>query len=121
MTSGAWSCRSCGNPTEIRRSPMSGPGGHRGHQAHARNRARELPYDRCVLIGREAECSAIRALVDAAREGCGGALVMRGEPGVGKSALLRDAESHASDLRVARAVGVEAESEIAFAAVDQAL
>jgi len=74
-----------------------------------------------VLIGRKAERSAIRELVDAARGGRGGALVIRGEPGVGKSALLRDAESQAEDLQVARAVGVEAESEIAFAAVDQAL
>jgi DNA-binding CsgD family transcriptional regulator len=75
----------------------------------------------CVLIGREAERSALRELVDAAREGRGGALLIRGEPGVGKTALLRYAESHAPDLRVARAVGVEAESEIAFAAVDQAV
>jgi DNA-binding CsgD family transcriptional regulator/tetratricopeptide (TPR) repeat protein len=74
-----------------------------------------------VLIGREAERSAMRELVDAARDGCGGALVIRGEPGVGKSALLRDAELQAEGLQVARAVGVEAESEIAFAAVDQAL
>ncbi len=46
-------------------------------------------------------------------------LVVRGEPGVGKTALLEDAIERASDLRVARAVGVESEMELAFAALHQ--
>lgn len=74
-----------------------------------------------MLVGREAERAALRALVDDARAGRGGALVVRGEAGIGKSALLADAEAYGADFRVVRIVGVEAESMIAFAALDQAI
>ena len=74
-----------------------------------------------MLIGRDSEVRAIALLLDDARSGRGGALVLRGEMGIGKSALLADAAARAGAIRVARAVAVEAESEIAFAALDQAL
>jgi DNA-binding CsgD family transcriptional regulator len=74
-----------------------------------------------MLIGRDSEVRAIAQLLDDARAGRGGALVLRGEMGIGKSALLADAAARADAMRVTRAVGVEAESEIAFAGLDQAL
>ncbi len=58
-------------------------------------------------------------LLGAVRRGRSGALVVRGEPGVGKTALLEYAIDAASDLRVLRAVGVESEMELPFAALHQ--
>jgi DNA-binding CsgD family transcriptional regulator len=78
-------------------------------------------YDREVLFGREAESAAVEGLLAQAALSRSGALVVRGEPGVGKSALLHDAIEHASGMRVLRAGGVEAESELAFAALQQLL
>jgi DNA-binding CsgD family transcriptional regulator len=72
-----------------------------------------------MLLGRASECVAIDGLLEAVRAGRSDALVVRGEPGVGKSALLEYAIDAASDLRVVRAVGVESEMELAFAALHQ--
>lgn len=72
-----------------------------------------------MLFGREAECAAVDGLITAARSARSGALVVRGEPGVGKSALLEHAVAQATDIRVLRSHGVEAESELAFAALHQ--
>ncbi|SCG65555.1 AAA family ATPase [Micromonospora inositola] len=74
-----------------------------------------------MLAGREPERAAIAALLDAARTGSGGALVVRGVAGVGKSTLLADALAAASDLRVLRTSGVESESPLAFAALQRLL
>ncbi|MFI6058502.1 AAA family ATPase [Streptomyces sp. NPDC051286] len=74
-----------------------------------------------MLAGRNPERAAIAALLDAARAGSGGALVVRGVAGVGKSALLADAAATASDLRVLRTSGVESESPLAFAALQRLL
>jgi DNA-binding CsgD family transcriptional regulator len=74
-----------------------------------------------VLFGRDAERSAIQVLVDGARASHGGALVLRGEAGAGKSALLDDAREHAQDIQVLFARGVESESELAFAGLHQLL
>ena len=69
------------------------------------------------LYGREDEQAAVDALLTAAREGRSGALVLRGEPGIGKTALL----GHAADtavgdgFRVIRATGVQYEAELPFA------
>ena len=85
----------------------------RSSQSH-RGRAN----DRRVLFGREAELAAVEGLI--ARAGSrSGTLVVRGEPGVGKSALLGHAIGHATGLRVLRAGGIEAESELAFAGLHQ--
>jgi DNA-binding CsgD family transcriptional regulator len=72
---------------------------------------------RVALRGRRDESAVLDELLEAARHGRSGALVVRGEPGVGKTALLEYAIDAASDLRVVRAVGVESEMELAFAAV----
>ncbi|WP_255371759.1 AAA family ATPase [Cellulosimicrobium sp. CUA-896] len=69
------------------------------------------------LLGRHDELARLRAVVDAARSGHGGALVVRGEPGVGKTALLAEAVGSGAGVRVAHADGFEAESSIAYAAL----
>ncbi len=71
------------------------------------------------LRGRRSECDVLGQLVNAARAGESRALVVRGEPGVGKTALLDYLAEHASGCRVARAVGVESEMELAYAGVHQ--
>jgi hypothetical protein len=68
-----------------------------------------------VFRGRRSECSTLDRLVEVVRAGESRALVVRGEPGVGKTALLEQAIASAFDFRVARAVGVESEMELAFA------
>jgi DNA-binding CsgD family transcriptional regulator len=72
-----------------------------------------------VLYGRDRERSEIWALLEAARSSRSGALVLRGEAGIGKSALLEDARDRASDMHVLSARGVESESELPFAALHQ--
>jgi DNA-binding CsgD family transcriptional regulator len=72
-----------------------------------------------MLLGRRSECAELVGLLDGVRAGRSGALVVRGETGVGKTALLRYVIESASDLTVARAVGVESEMELPFAALHQ--
>src|SRR5213080_262559 len=72
-----------------------------------------------MLVGRSAECGALDRLLEGGREGRSGALVLRGEPGVGKTALLGYTADQANGLRVLRATGIETESELAFAALHQ--
>src|SRR3954469_18228797 len=71
------------------------------------------------LIGRGDELRTLDRLLEAVRAGESRALVMRGEPGIGKTALLEYAVEAAAEFRVARAAGVEAEMELAFAALQQ--
>ena len=73
------------------------------------------------LFGRDAECAAIDRLLEDARAGAGGAVVIRGEAGIGKSALLDYARRHAAPMAVLFACGVEAESDLAFAGVHELL
>ena len=72
-----------------------------------------------MLLDRLPERAALGRLLDAARAGHSGVLVMRGEPGIGKTALLEYAIGSAAGLRVARVAGVESEMELAFAALQQ--
>jgi DNA-binding CsgD family transcriptional regulator len=71
------------------------------------------------LLGRRSECAALDQLVASVRAGPSRALVLRGESGVGKSALLEFLAGRASGCAVARATGVEAEMELAFAGLHQ--
>src|SRR6476661_5993784 len=71
------------------------------------------------LLGREREREALDRLLEAARSGHAGVLVVRGEPGVGKTALLEYAVEVGRDFRITRTSGVEAEMELPFAAVQQ--
>jgi DNA-binding CsgD family transcriptional regulator len=72
-----------------------------------------------MLSDRRAECAVFDGLLDGARTGRSGVLVVRGEAGIGKTALLEYALESVADLRVVRAVGVESEMELAFAALHQ--
>jgi DNA-binding CsgD family transcriptional regulator len=72
-----------------------------------------------MLLDRLPERAALSQLLDASRAGRSGVLVLRGEPGIGKSALLEYAVESAAGLRVARVAGVESEMELAFAALQQ--
>src|SRR5918992_2304522 len=72
-----------------------------------------------MLLGRRNERAVLDGLLEAVRAGRSGVLVVRGEAGVGKTALLENAIESASGLRVVRAVGVESEMELAFGALHQ--
>jgi DNA-binding CsgD family transcriptional regulator len=70
-----------------------------------------------TLLGRETELAALDELITRVRDGRGGALVLRGEAGVGKTALLDALAARAEGATVLQASGVESEGELAFAAV----
>jgi DNA-binding CsgD family transcriptional regulator/tetratricopeptide (TPR) repeat protein len=74
-----------------------------------------------MLHGRRAECDALERLLADARRSRSGVLVVRGEAGVGKSALLDHAAGRAEGMVVLRASGVESEAELPFAALHQLL
>ena len=71
------------------------------------------------LRGRRSECEALDRLVASALAGQSQVLVLRGEAGVGKTALLEYLVERASGCRIARAAGVESEMELAFAGLHQ--
>jgi DNA-binding CsgD family transcriptional regulator len=71
------------------------------------------------LLGRERQRMTLDRLLEAARDGHGGVLVVHGEPGVGKTALLEYAGEAAREFRVVQTVGVEAEMELPYAALQQ--
>jgi AAA ATPase domain len=71
------------------------------------------------LSGRERECALLDELVSSVRRGESCSLVLRGEAGIGKTALLEYLIEAASDLKVARATGVESEMELTFASLHQ--
>lgn len=72
-----------------------------------------------MLWGRGQECALLGELIADARAGRSRVLVVRGEPGIGKTALLENAADTAADFQVARAEGVELEMEMPFAALHQ--
>jgi DNA-binding CsgD family transcriptional regulator len=72
-----------------------------------------------TLSGRRAECEALNRLAESVRGGDSRALVLHGEAGVGKTALLEYLAGHASGCQVARASGVQSEMELPFAALHQ--
>ena len=74
-----------------------------------------------ALSGRRSERDVLDRFVDAVGAGESRALVLRGEPGVGKTALLEYAVERATALRVVRAAGVQSEMELAFAGLHQLL
>jgi DNA-binding CsgD family transcriptional regulator len=74
-----------------------------------------------MLRGRETEQAAIDSVLRRARDGHGGGLVLAGEPGIGKSALLADARQGAAGMRVLSAAGVEPEAELGYATLHRLL
>jgi predicted ATPase len=71
------------------------------------------------LVGRDREREALGRLLKATRGGDGGVLVVLGDPGVGKTALLDWTVDERRQFRVLRTVGVEGEMELPFAALQQ--
>ncbi|HET7190179.1 MAG TPA: LuxR family transcriptional regulator [Gemmatimonadaceae bacterium] len=76
-------------------------------------------HRRPVLHGRRMECEELDRLLASVQEGHSRVLVVRGEAGVGKTAMLSYLAERASDFRIVRATGVESEMELAFAGVHQ--
>jgi DNA-binding CsgD family transcriptional regulator len=74
-----------------------------------------------VFVGRATERQALERLLAGARLGTSGALVVAGEPGVGKTALVEGVLAAGVDARVLRATGLEAEQEVPFGALLQLL
>ncbi|WP_319458193.1 MULTISPECIES: ATP-binding protein [unclassified Mycobacterium] len=74
-----------------------------------------------MLYGRGRECAHVADLLAAARDGQSGALVLRGEAGIGKSALLAHAVGLADGMRVLQGTGIETESDLPFAGVHRLL
>src|SRR5919108_4137432 len=74
-----------------------------------------------MLVGRHVECAWLESLIDKTRAGGGDAVLLRGVPGAGKSALLDFAAARAEDLTVLRAGGIPGEAEVAFAGVLEVL
>ena len=72
-----------------------------------------------TLVGRDAECGAVDQLLQRVRDGASGSLVIRGEPGIGKSAILDYAAAAAAGFLVIQVTGIESEMEVAFAALQQ--
>src|SRR5258707_13926399 len=72
-----------------------------------------------VLVGRSEELGVLDALVEAVRRGESRVLVVRGEPGIGKSALIRDLTDAAVGVRGETAAGVESEMELPFDGLPQ--
>src|SRR5829696_7089898 len=74
-----------------------------------------------MIVGRAAERARLEALLAEARAGRSGALVIQGEPGIGKTALLEHAVACADDFTVLRAVGIHSEGKLAFSGLLQLL
>jgi hypothetical protein len=77
------------------------------------------PGGQPTLRGRADECALLDTLVEAIGRGEGRSLVVRGEAGIGKTALLEHLVRSASDLTVLRAGGVESEMELPYAGLHQ--
>jgi DNA-binding CsgD family transcriptional regulator len=74
-----------------------------------------------ILVGRTKEAGALEDVLSAVRDGLSGVLVLHGEFGVGKTALLDWAAGTAADMRVARVSGAESEMDLGFAGLHQLL
>src|SRR5690349_17532003 len=105
---GSWPLRPADRILEIR-SPRP--------QCHAAGMVARAPA--VQLLGRQRERATLDRVLEAARHGHGGVLGLYGDPGVGKTALLDYTAEAGADFTVMRAVGVEGEMELAFAAVQQ--
>src|SRR5260370_12853428 len=94
--------------------PRPPPGGARGRRTiiYADVEAKRL-------LGREREMAVLERLLAVAREDSGAVLVVHGEPGVGKTALLDAAKVAASDFRVIKTAGVDGDMAVDYAALQQ--
>ena len=74
-----------------------------------------------MLIGRDAESARLAAALASARSGAGGALLLVGDPGIGKTTLLRELVATAGDVQVLETSGVESEAELPYSALADVL
>jgi predicted ATPase len=74
-----------------------------------------------MLVGRSAELTQLEGLLRDGRRSNGGSLILLGDPGIGKTALLEATAALATDFVVLRASGIEAESELGFSALGDLL
>jgi hypothetical protein len=100
------------NPTTSTRSPAA-------TRTHSGGRSRGCNSVTLVLIGRSRERETLGGVLDAVRAGRSATIVLRGEPGVGKTALLDDLLARADGVRMLRATAVQSEMELAFAGLHQ--
>ena len=100
--------------------PFPAHGSSRG-DARTRGPADAMANGDCApaFLGRRRECQALDRLLESVRAGQSRVLVLRGESGVGKSALLDYLAGNASGCRVARAAGFESEMPLAYAGLHQ--
>lgn len=92
-----------------------------GHQPAPPTAAPEATPTRRPLLDRHGERAALEGVLAGARAGAGRAVVLRGEPGIGRTSLLEYAIDSARGLRVARLSGVESEMGLGFAALHRLL
>ena len=78
-----------------------------------------IPFREDMLHGRGSECAALDGLLDGVRANGSAVVVVRGEPGIGKTALLRYLVYKAAGFRVVRCVSVESEMQLAFAGLHE--
>jgi DNA-binding CsgD family transcriptional regulator len=100
---------------------VGGVRGRPGQSAWFGVTATSAEYGRCVLVGREPERTHLRSLIEQARHGSAATLVLRGEPGVGKSALLDALVAEVGEPTVLTTRGLEVEAPLAFAALHRLL
>ena len=100
-------------------SSLRGRWRRQGWDASRRPEFADAQVLRMQLRGRMSECAALDAHVEAARAGGSRTVVLRGEAGIGKTALLDYVAARSQGCRVIRAVGIESEMELPFAAVHQ--
>jgi hypothetical protein len=96
-------------PSLLKSRLFSAPGHGGGHDAGP------------ALLDRQAERVSIDRALGSVRAGSGATLVIRGGPGVGKTALLGYAADSASDMRICGVIGIETEINLDFAALHQLL
>src|SRR3954471_24695247 len=112
MPARIWPPRECESPRLELRLPL----GSRGCPMQRRSRA---TVRRTGLRGRASECAQLDDVVSAIRRGESRSLVLRGEAGIGKTALLEYLIASAPDVTVIRAVGVQSDMELAFPSLHQ--
>jgi DNA-binding CsgD family transcriptional regulator len=78
-------------------------------------RSRQAAGGSLALVGRDRECARIDELLGSAAAGGSGSLIVRGEAGIGKTALLGYAARRADEMQLLTTAGVEAEADLAFA------
>ena len=73
------------------------------------------------LVGRQEQQRVLAGLISNARNGVSGSMLIRGDPGIGKTSLLQDVTSRAAGVDLVQLIGFEAESSIPFSALQRLL